>query len=100
MLCMFVYKNYPMECSFRGVVCGGPLQQYRACGFWISYEWSYVTTLPSPHDPATPILSPVLFMHVGHPYIPFFRFVCSILFHNNYTKCQCQFTVAVEMAKQ
>ena len=35
--------------------------------------WSYVTASPSHHDQAIPILSPLLFMHVGHPYIPLFK---------------------------
>ena len=34
----------------------------------ISAKWSYVTALPSHHDQAIPILSPLLFMHVGHPF--------------------------------
>ena len=38
----------------------------------ISSKWSYVTASPSHHDPAIPLLSPLLFMCVGHPYIPFF----------------------------
>ena len=40
----------------------------------VSAMWSYVTTSPSHHDQAIPILSPLLFMHVGHPYIPLFKF--------------------------
>ena len=36
----------------------------------VSAKWSYVTASPSHHDQAIPILSPLLFMHVGHPYIP------------------------------
>ena len=36
-------------------------------------RWSYVTASPSHHDQAIPILSPLLFMHVGHPYIPLFK---------------------------
>ena len=28
---------------------------------------------PSHHDKAIPIVSPLLFMHVGHPYIPLFK---------------------------
>ena len=39
----------------------------------VSAKWSYVTTSPSHHDQAIPILSPLLFMHVGHPYIPLFK---------------------------
>ena len=35
----------------------------------VSAKWSYVTASPSHHDQAIPILSPLLFMHVGHPYI-------------------------------
>ena len=39
----------------------------------VSANWSYVTASPSHHDQAIPILSPLLFMHVGHPYIPLFK---------------------------
>ena len=39
----------------------------------VSAKWSYVTASPSHHDKAIPILSPLLFMHVGHPYIPLFK---------------------------
>ena len=39
----------------------------------VSAMWSYVTASPSHHDQAIPILSPLLFMHVGHPYIPLFK---------------------------
>ena len=41
--------------------------------FVVSAKWSYVTASPSHHDQAIPILSPLLFMHVGHPYIPLFK---------------------------
>ena len=39
----------------------------------VSAMWGYVTASPSHHDQAIPILSPLLFMHVGHPYIPLFK---------------------------
>ena len=39
----------------------------------VSTKWSYVTASPSHHDQVIPILSPLLFMHVGHPYIPLFK---------------------------
>ena len=39
----------------------------------VSAKWSYVTASPSHHDQAIPILSPLLFIHVGHPYIPTFK---------------------------
>ena len=39
----------------------------------VSAKWSYVTASPSHHDKAIPTLSPLLFMHVGHPYIPLFK---------------------------
>ena len=39
----------------------------------VSAKWSYVTASPSHHDQAIPILSPLLFIHVGHPYIPLFK---------------------------
>ena len=39
----------------------------------VSAKWSYVTASPRHHDQAIPILSPLLFMHVGHPYIPLFK---------------------------
>ena len=35
----------------------------------VSAKWSYVTASPNHHDKAIPILTPLLFMHVGHPYI-------------------------------
>ena len=35
----------------------------------VSAKWSYITASPSHHDQAIPILSPLLFLHVGHPYI-------------------------------
>ena len=40
----------------------------------VSAKWSYVTASPSHHDQAIPILSPLLFMHVGHPYISLLKF--------------------------
>ena len=50
----------------------------------VSAKWSYVTASPSYHDQAIPILSPLLFMHVGHPYIPkfeeFFIYLSCLLF--------------------
>ena len=39
----------------------------------VSAKWSYVTVSPSHHDQAILILSPLLFMHVGHPYTPLFK---------------------------
>ena len=39
----------------------------------VSAKWSYVTASPSHHDQAIPMLSSLLFMHVGHPYIPLFK---------------------------
>ena len=39
----------------------------------VSAKWSYVTASPSHHDQAISILSPLLFMHVGQPYIPLFK---------------------------
>ena len=39
----------------------------------VSAKLSYVTASPSHHDRAIPILSSLLFMHVGHPYIPLFK---------------------------
>ena len=39
----------------------------------VSAKWSYDTASYSHHDQAIPILSPLLFMHVGHPYIPLFK---------------------------
>ena len=52
----------------------------------VSAKWSYVTASPSHHDQAIPILSPLLFMHVGHPYIPLFKihliYLSRILFYS------------------
>ena len=39
----------------------------------VSAKWSYVTASPSHHDKAIPILSPLFFMHIGHPYISLFK---------------------------
>ena len=39
----------------------------------VSSKWSYVTASPSHRDQVIPILSPLLFMHVGHPYIPILK---------------------------
>ena len=61
------------EYAKEGPRYGGPLQQYRARLVGVSAKWSYVTASPSHHDQAIPILSPLLFMHVGHPYIPLFK---------------------------
>ena len=43
----------------------------------VSAKWSCVTASPSHHDKAIPILSPLLLMHVGHPYIPLFDLLVS-----------------------
>ena len=47
----------------------------------LSAKWSYVTASTSHHDQAIPIFSPLLFMHVGHPYIPLFKIrrICDLL---------------------
>ena len=39
----------------------------------VSAKWSYVTASPSHHDQVIPILSLLLFMHVGHLFIPLFK---------------------------
>ena len=39
----------------------------------VSVKWSYVTASPSHHDQTISILSPLLFMRVGHHYIPLFK---------------------------
>ena len=39
----------------------------------VSAKWSYVTASPCHHDQAIPILSPLLFMCVNHPFIPLFK---------------------------
>ena len=39
----------------------------------VSAKWSYVTASPNHRDQAILILSPLLFVHVGHPYIPLFK---------------------------
>ena len=56
----------------EGLRYGGPLQQYIGL-VGVSAKWSYVTASPSHHDQAIPILSLLLFMHVGHRYIPLFK---------------------------
>ena len=58
----------------------------------VSAMWSYVTASRSHHDQAIPILSPLHFMHVGHPYIPLFKIrrifdlLVSPPFYNYYPK--------------
>ena len=60
-------------CTYAGV----PLRQYRAYD-GMSSAWKYkinISASPSQsmtHPSRIPILSPVLFMHVGEPYIPLF----------------------------
>ena len=69
----------PFACSVSLVVCiihvtivlGDLCDNIGLVG--VSAKWSYVTASPSHHDQAIPILSPLLFMHVGHPYIPLFK---------------------------
>ena len=59
----------------------------------VSAKWSYVTASPSHHDQAIPILSPLLFMHVGHPYIPLFKILdllVVICIDCYYNKCKYQ----------
>ena len=41
----------------------------------VSAKWSYVTASTSHHDQAIPILSPLLFMHVGLPFLKFEEFL-------------------------
>ena len=53
------------------IVLGGLCDNIGLVG--VSAKWSYVTASTSHHDQAIPILSPLLFMHVGHPYIPLFK---------------------------
>ena len=53
------------------IVLGGLCDNIGLVG--VSAKWSYVTASSSHHDQAIPILSPLLFMHVGHPYIPLFK---------------------------
>ena len=53
------------------IVLGGLCDNIGFVG--VSAKWSYVTASTSHHDQAIPILSPLLFMHVGHPYIPLFK---------------------------
>ena len=48
------------------IVLGGLCDNIGLVG--VSAKWSYVTASTSHHDQAIPILSPLLFMHVGHPY--------------------------------
>ena len=54
----------------NGILCGGYLRQYRAC-VGMSSEWSTDVTASSSQymtkSSKIPILSPVLFMHVGNP---------------------------------
>ena len=60
----------------------------------VSAKWSYVTASPSHHDQAIPILSPLLFMHVGHPYIPLFKIrrIFDLLVSKGASCCACSST--------
>ena len=59
-------------CIIHTIVLGDLCDNIGLVG--VSAKWSsYVTASPSHHDQAIPILSPLLFMHVGHPYIPLFK---------------------------
>ena len=67
----------------------------------VSAKWSYVNASPSHHDQAIPILSPLLFMHVGHPYIPPFKefliyllkfAIYHVLYQLMSTWCICTYT--------
>ena len=49
----------------------------------VSAKWSYVTASSSHHDQAIPILSPLLFMYVGHPYITVDLLVNIVTTHHN-----------------
>ena len=48
----------------------------------VSAKWSYVTASPSHHYQAIPILSPLLFVHVGHPYISLFKIQRIFVYHH------------------
>ena len=63
-------KAFPM---YGGIGVSAPSLHRESTDSLISAKWSYVTASPSHHDQAIPILSPLLFMHVGHPYIPLFK---------------------------
>ena len=66
----------------------------------VSAKWSYVTASPSHHGQAIPILSPLLFMHVGHPYIPLFKiqriFDLLVAIWIAFISCFCVFTDSFE----
>ena len=68
------------------IVLGGLCDNIGLVG--VSAKWSYVTASTSHHDQAIPILSPLLFMHVGHPYIPRFKFRRIFDLLVTYLKCQ------------
>ena len=66
--------TYVLSIIKHSTLCGGPLRQYRAC-VGMSSEWKSTDVVGSPSQymiqpSGIPILSPVLFMHVGDPYIP------------------------------
>ena len=55
------------------IVLGGLCDNIGLVGVSAKWSYMYVTASTSHHDQAIPILSPLLFMHVGHPYIPLFK---------------------------
>ena len=67
----YTYRHIIHVCIIHTIVLGDLCDNIGLVG--VSAKWSYVTASPSHHDQAIPILSPLLFMHVGHPYIPLFK---------------------------
>ena len=76
--CLVHVLTYVLSIIKHSTLCGGPLRQYRACvGTCVCLPSGSTDVAASPSQymiqpSGIPILSPVLFMHVGDPYIPSF----------------------------
>ena len=75
-----MHSLWEANCGIVTIVLGDLCDNIGLVG--VSAKWSYVTASPSHHDQAIPILSPLLFMHVGHPYIPLFKIQGDLLVIN------------------
>ena len=69
------YKLYHMSTTMQNndLGTGDLCDNIGLVGVFAKWSYMYVTSSPCHHDQAIPILSPLLFMHVDHPYIPLFK---------------------------
>ena len=69
------YKLYHMSTTMQknDLGTGDLCDNIGLVGVFAKWSYMYVTSSPCHLDRAIPILSPLLFMHVDHPYIPLFK---------------------------